>query len=93
MNNLTEGIETDLKIEQGLNILEFGTEFLLQQAYLRNCPLNSCNDGKTSRKVFEERAQSIAELNDFLVNPYAPGREKNKKEVRREVKMHAVKIE
>ena len=56
MNNLTEGIETDLKIEQGLNILEFGTEFLLQQAYLRNCPLNSCHDGKISRKIFEERA-------------------------------------
>lgn len=32
-------------------------------------------------------------MNDFLVNPYAPGREKNNKEGQKEVNMHADKIE
>lgn len=38
-NNLLEGINTDIKIEKGLKILEFGAQFYLHRTYLRNCPL------------------------------------------------------
>ena len=45
-NNLLSGIETDIKIEKGLKIFEFATEFYLYRTYLRNCSLNIFLDEK-----------------------------------------------
>ena len=60
-----------MKVEKGLKVLEFGAEYFLHKAYLRNCPINTPsdhakNDGKKNK---EEKGQIIAELNDFLINP------------------------
>lgn len=81
MNNLTEGIETDIKIQQGLRILEFGSEFLIRKAYLRNCPLNRVTHDKANGiKRHSEKAQTMAELNEFLILPSSNNKIINKRE-------------
>jgi len=39
-NKLLANIETDIKIEKGLKIIEFATQYYLARSYLRSTPLN-----------------------------------------------------
>lgn len=49
-NKLLAGIETDIKIEKGLKILEFATEYYLTRSYLRSTPINHNLTKKTTLK-------------------------------------------
>jgi len=49
-NKLLANIETDIKIEKGLKILEFATEYYLARTYLRCTPLNYSLNKKTTLK-------------------------------------------
>lgn len=47
-NKLLASIETDIKIEKGLKILEFATQYYLTRTYLRSTPLNYTFNPKKS---------------------------------------------
>ena len=48
-NKFVASVETDIKIEKGLKILEFATQYYLTRSYLRNTPLNlGSNNPKSS---------------------------------------------
>ncbi len=49
-NKLLANIETNIKIERGLKVLEFATEYYLTRSYLRSTPLNYNLNKKTTLK-------------------------------------------
>lgn len=39
-SNLLADVNLDIRIERGLKILEFGTQYNLRKTYYRHCPIN-----------------------------------------------------
>lgn len=69
-NKLCEDIDIDIKIEKGLKILQFGSEYLLRKNYFGNCPLNSSSNHAENIKMGRIAEQDIiAELNCQLAYP------------------------
>lgn len=70
----------DIKIERGLKVLEFATQYNLRKAYYRNSNMNIFNEQdekNASKSKVAEKHQSIAdiinELNqDILISPKSP---------------------
>lgn len=68
-NKLLANIETDIKIEKGLKIIEFATQYYLARSYLRSTPLNYNLNKKITLKQQQEYAEIIAELNHQILQP------------------------
>jgi hypothetical protein len=57
-SKLQADIDTDIKIERGLKMMEFATQYYLQRSYLRINPLRGSKVNET--------AEIMAELNQYL---------------------------
>lgn len=62
-SKLLADVNLDIRIERGLKILEFGTQYNLRKAYYRHCPINiSPGDRENAAKA---KALQRQEHNDF----------------------------
>jgi hypothetical protein len=56
-SKLLADVNLDIRVERGLKILEFATQYNLRKAYYRHCPLNSLGerDGLPKNKAMQHQ--------------------------------------
>lgn len=66
-SNLLADVNLDIKIERGLKILEFATQYNLRKAYYRHCPINVVpGDRENNPKAKAVHRQEHSDLADIL---------------------------